>query len=497
MTDKYVLSLDQGTTSTRAILFDKNGNTVRKSQKELTQYFPSSGWVEHDPEEIFACATEVVRDVMEKANVSATDVCAMGITNQRETVIVWEKDSGKPIYNAIVWQCRRTSSLMEELKLCGKLEYVYSKTGLTLDAYFSASKIKWILDNVPLAREKALNGELLAGTVDSYLLYRLTGGKVHATDCTNASRTLLYNIHTLSWDDELCELFTVPKSILPTVYPSGYYYGDTEAELFDGPIKICALVGDQQSALFGQLCWEKGDAKNTYGTGCFLLSNTGDKPLTSNHGLLTTVCATLDGEKAQYALEGSVFIAGAGIQWLRDGLGLISSSAESETLALSVKDSGGVVVVPAFVGLGAPYWDSDATGLITGITRATTRAHVVRATLESIAMQTYDVLCAMENDLGEKITALKVDGGASANRFLMQFQSDVLDAKIIRPAEVETTALGASFLAGLTCGYWKDRNELRKQVSSGSKTFTPTISTDKRASIISNWQRAIQKTLKN
>ena len=494
MTDKYILSLDQGTTSTRAILFDKSGKTVRKSQKELTQYYPNSGWVEHDAQEIFACAVEVIRDVMEKANVSATDIASMGITNQRETVVVWDKVTGKPVYNAIVWQCRRTSAFMDELEKAGKGELIYSKTGLTLDAYFSSSKIKWILDNVPTCREKAEKGELLAGTVDCYLLYRLTGGKVHATDRTNASRTLLYNIHTLSWDDELCSIFSVPKIILPSVYASGHYFGDTGAELFDGPIKICAIAGDQQSALFGQQCWQKGDAKNTYGTGCFLLSNTGETPVTSKHGLLTTLCATLGEEKAQYALEGSVFIAGASIQWLRDGLGIISSSAESETLALSIKDSDGVVVVPAFVGLGTPYWDGDARGLITGITRATTRAHIVRATLESIALQTYDVLLAMENDLGEKITALKVDGGASANGFLMQFQSDIANIDIVRPAEVETTALGVAFLAGLTCGYWSSRDELRLNATF-DKTFSPKMSAQKRSDLIEKWRLAIQKTL--
>ncbi len=488
---KYVLALDQGTTSTRAILFDRNGNAAFKCQKTLTQYYPASGWVEHDPEEIFDAAMEVISDVISQAGVTADDIVALGITNQRETTVVWDKTTGKPVCNAIVWQCRRTAPFMEKMKEQGKEDLVYSKTGLTCDAYFSASKIKWILDNVPLARKKAEMGKLCAGTVDSFLLFRFTKGKVHATDRTNASRTLLYNIHTLSWDDELCSLFDIPPSVLPAVYSSGYRYGETDASLFGGAIPICALVGDQQGALFGQKCWQAGDIKNTYGTGCFLLMNTGEKAIISKRGLITTLAATTDNSPQQYVLEGSVFIGGAAIQWLRDEMGLISSSEESERLARSVPNSGGVFVVPAFTGLGAPHWDAQARGLITGITRGTNRAHIVRATLEAIAYQTFDVLHAMERDLGDKVTELKVDGGASANSFLMQFQADILSARVIRPDEIETTALGAAYLAGLTCGFWSDFSEISSIKS--STIFSPQLAEPKRRELILSWAEAVAR----
>lgn len=484
---KYILALDQGTTSTRAILFDGNGRKAFPEQRELTQFYPGSGMVEHDPEEIFESAVFVMREVLKKAGVTAAEVAAMGITNQRETVIMWDRQTAKPVCNAIVWQCRRTAMMMERLREDGKEEFIYERTGLACDAYFSASKIKWILDNVPFARERAESGELLCGTVDSYLLYRLTGGRVHATDRTNASRTMLYNIHTLEWDDELCELFTVPKSILPNVYASGRDYGETADGIVDGKIRICALVGDQQGALFGQQCRIKGTVKNTYGTGCFLLMNTGNEAVRSKRGLITTLAATREGETPDYVLEGSVFIGGAAIQWLRDEMGLISTAAESETLARSVTSSGGVFVVPAFTGLGAPHWDADARGLITGITRGTRREHIVRATLEAIAYQVFDVLHAMERDVGVKIKELKVDGGASSNDFLMQFQADILSACVYRPDEVETTALGAALLAGLTCGFYEDGAKEQE----GGKRFLPTLGESKRRELIMAWEDAV------
>ncbi len=488
---KFVLALDQGTTSTRAILFNHDGKALYKAQKPLSQIYPASGWVEHNPEEIYSSSVEVLREVLSLAKASASDISAIGITNQRETTVVWDKKTAKPVYNAIVWQCRRTAPLMEKLKEQGKEAFVYERTGLACDAYFSASKIKWILDNVPLARKRAEAGKILAGTVDSYLLYRLTGGKVHATDRTNASRTLLYNIHTLSWDDELCSLFTVPKNILPEVFPSSHDFGKTEASLFGCEIPICSLVGDQQGALFGQRCFDKGEVKNTYGTGCFLLMNTGEEAIKSKRGLITTLAASADNQPQQYVLEGSVFIAGAAIQWLRDEMGLISSAEESEKLARSVPDSGGVFVVPAFVGLGAPHWDSDARGLITGITRGTNRAHIVRATLESIAYQVFDVLHAMERDIDYKVKTLKVDGGASANSFLMQFQSDILSSKIIRPDETETTALGAAFLAGLNSRFWQDIASLPS--SDGQTSFNPNLPEPKRRELILAWAEAVAR----
>lgn len=489
---KYVLALDQGTTSTRAILFDRDGKIVAADQKELTQLYPIAGWVEHDPNEIYESAVEVIRGALRKAGATAADVAAMGITNQRETVIVWDKVTGAPVYNAIVWQCRRTASFMDKLKESDREPFIYEKTGLTCDAYFSASKLKWILDSVPKVRARAENGELLAGTVDAFLLWKLSGGKVHATDYTNAARTMLFNIREKKWDDELCSLFCVPKNILPEVHPSGYRYGETDPALFGGAIPICGLVGDQQSALFGQQCWNKGDIKNTYGTGCFLLMNTGDEAVSSTRGLLTTLSACEDGKAPDYVLEGSVFVGGAAVQWLRDGLKLVSSASETEALARSVKDTGGVYFVPAFVGLGAPHWDAAARGLITGITRGTTREHIVRATLEAIAYQVFDVLHAMKRDLKSEVNAINVDGGASANDFLMQFQSDISACTVRRPETIETTALGAAYLAGLTAGYWKDREELCR---AGKFTvFRPSMPEPKRRELLLGWEEAVART---
>lgn len=489
---EFILSLDQGTTSTRAIVFDRRGNMKAKAQKEIKQYYPFSGWVEHDPEEIYQSAVDVINSALNKAGLKASDIAALGITNQRETVILFDKSTGKPVYNAVVWQCRRTSLSMERLKNSDREATIYAKTGLPCDAYFSASKIKWILDNVAGVRERAEKGEILAGTVDTYLLYRLTGGKTHATDMTNASRTMLYNIHDLKWDKELCALFTVPENILPPVYPSGHDYGKTTPELFGGEIPITALAGDQQGALFGQQCWKKGDIKNTYGTGCFLLMNTGDTAVNSKRGLITTLAAGLN-DKPDYVLEGSVFIGGAAIQWLRDGLKLIDTAAESETLARSVPDTGGVYFVPAFVGLGAPHWDSDARGLITGITRGTNKAHIVRATLEAIAYEVFDVLHAMERDLSLDVTALNVDGGASANDFLMQFQADILFAEVRRPEIVETTALGAAYLAGLTVGYWQSLDDIAENTANFT-VFTPSVSEAKRRELLLGWEEAVART---
>ena len=488
---EYILALDQGTTSTRAIIFDKSGRTIVKCSEELKQYYPISGWVEHNPEEIYAGAVAVIKRAIEKSGIPIKDIAALGITNQRETAVVWDKTTGKPIYNAIVWQCRRTSALMEKLKNSDKEAVIYSKTGLMCDAYFSASKIKWILDGVPGARERAEKGELLAGTVDSYLLYRLTKGKVHATDYTNASRTMLFNIHTLNWDDELCALFGVPERMLPAVFPSGHDYGLTDKELFGKEIPICCLAGDQQSALFGQQCWEKGDIKNTYGTGCFLLMNTGSAAVESKRGLITTLAAGTD-KQPSYVLEGSVFIGGAVIQWLRDEMKFIATAAESESIAASVANTGGVYFVPAFVGLGAPHWNQTARGLITGITRGTNRAHIVRAALESIAYQVFDVLHAMERDLKIDVTALNVDGGASANDFLMQFQSDILFAEVKRPDVVETTALGAAYLAGLKSGFWNSKEEI-KGYTNRFTVFKPNISEAKRREILLGWEEAVAR----
>lgn len=486
---KYVLAIDQGTTSSRAVLFDKRGETVDSAQLEYRQIYPMPGWVEHDPEDIFSSVVSTVKEVL--SGCDADEISSIGITNQRETTIVWDRITGKPLYNAIVWQCRRTAEYIDSLKKSGKEQFVYDRTGLALDAYFSASKIKWILDTVSGARERAEKGELMFGTVDTFLLYRLTGGKVHATDYTNAARTMLFNIHTKCWDDSLCALFGVPKSMLPSVFPSGHVYGYTDENVVGASMPICSLVGDQQGALYGQNCWNAGDVKNTYGTGCFLLMNTGKTAINSKRGLITTLGASLDGENPDFVLEGSVFVGGAVVQWLRDELKLISSSKETEEIAKSVEDTEGVYIVPAFVGLGAPYWDSSARGLICGLTRGAGRAHLVRAALESIAYQTFDVLHAMERDLGKKIEVLKVDGGASANNFLMQFQADISGVKVVRPATVETTAMGAAYLAGLTSGLWESKDEII--MSKATTQFTPVMDEQARAERISGWNDAIFK----
>ena len=487
---KYVLSIDQGTTSTRAAIFDVRGRMVAKAQQEFRQIYPAAGWVEHSPEDIINTVETTVAESLANAHITAKDVAAVGITNQRETTLVWDRATGEPLCNAIVWQCRRTADFCEKLKRDGFSERVYNKTGLIPDAYFSATKIKWILDNIPNARARAERGELAFGTVDTFILWRLTG--VHATDYTNAARTMLYNVHTLEWDKELLRLFDIPESMLPEVCPSSHEYGKIQRGSLKG-VKVCSLVGDQQSALFGQLCVEAGEVKNTYGTGCFLLMNTGGKAVKSQNGLITTLGATADG-KPCYVLEGSVFAGGAAVQWLRDGLNLIGSAAESETAAQAVEDSGGVYLVPAFTGLGAPWWNGSARGTVTGITRGTTKNHIIRAALEGIAYQVCDLVTAMQKDAGIKIKRLAVDGGASQNGFLMKFQSDVLGCEVVRPETVETTALGAAYLAGLNCGFWKSVVELRKNASF-STIFTPDMPESKRIELLSGWHEAVKKTL--
>lgn len=494
MDRKYIMALDQGTTSSRAILFDKEGNVVATSQKEFTQFYPKVGWVEHNPMEIWGSQSGVMREVLETNSIRPEEVCAIGITNQRETTIVWEKSTGKPIYNAIVWQCRRTSEICDELKERGYEKLIKDKTGLILDAYFSATKIKWILDNVEGAREKAENGELLFGTVDTWLIWNLTRGKVHVTDYTNAARTMLYNIKELKWDDEILEILDIPKSMLPDVKPSSYVYGHTDEGMLSGAqIPIAGCAGDQQAALFGQTCFEEGSAKNTYGTGCFMLMNTGENIVESKHGLLTTIAWGVDG-KVEYALEGSIFIGGASIQWLRDELRVLYDAKQSEFYANSVKDTNGVYVVPAFAGLGAPYWDMYARGAIMGLTRGANRAHLVRATLESIAYQVKDVLNAMQEDSGLKLKDLRVDGGASSNNFLMQFQSDILDVNIDRPKVVETTALGAAYLAGLAVEFYNNKDEIKKSWII-DREFIPNMSDDKRNLLYKGWKKAVNRSL--
>ncbi len=494
MDRKYIMALDQGTTSSRAILFDKEGNIVATSQKEFTQFYPKIGWVEHNPMEIWGSQSGVMREVLETNSIRPEEVCAIGITNQRETTIVWEKSTGKPIYNAIVWQCRRTSEICDELKEKGYEKLIKDKTGLILDAYFSATKIKWILDNVEGAREKAENGELLFGTVDTWLIWNLTRGKVHVTDYTNAARTMLYNIKELKWDDEILEILDIPKSMLPDVKPSSYVYGHTDEGMLSGAqIPIAGCAGDQQAALFGQTCFEEGSAKNTYGTGCFMLMNTGENIVESKHGLLTTIAWGVDG-KVEYALEGSIFIGGASIQWLRDELRVLYDAKQSEFYANSVKDTNGVYVVPAFAGLGAPYWDMYARGAIMGLTRGANRAHLVRATLESIAYQVKDVLNAMQEDSGLKLKDLRVDGGASSNNFLMQFQSDILDVNIDRPKVVETTALGAAYLAGLAVEFYNNKDEIKKSWII-DREFIPNMSDDKRNLLYKGWKKAVSRSL--
>ena len=491
---KYIISLDQGTTSSRAIIFDKEQNIVGVSQREFKQIYPKEGWVEHDPMEIWATQYGVLQEVMAKTNITQENVAAIGITNQRETVIVWDKNTGEPIYNAIVWQCRRTADICDKVKEDGLEDYIRENTGLVVDAYFSASKIKWILDNVSGAREKADKEELLFGTVDTWLVWKLTGGKVHVTDYTNASRTMLYNIKNLEWDNKLLEYFNIPKSMLPKVCDSSKIYGYANLGSKGGiRVPIAGIAGDQQAALFGQASFKEGEAKNTYGTGCFLLMNTGEKRIVSKNGLITTIAIGIDG-KVQYALEGSVFVGGAVIQWLRDEIGLINDAADTEYFALKVNDSAGVYVVPAFVGLGAPYWDMYARGAILGLTRGANRNHIIRASLESIAYQTRDVLEAMSEDSGVKIEILKVDGGASNNNFLMQFQADLIGTEVVRPEITETTALGAAYLAGLAVGYWKNKEEIKTKYKK-EREFFPKEDKSKVDLYYRGWKKAVKRTM--
>ncbi len=490
--EQYILALDQGTTSCRAILFDKDGAIHAVQQQEFPQIYPQPGWVEHDAIEIWQTQLMVAKELLRKQNLTAANIAAIGITNQRETTVIWDKNTGAPIANAIVWQDRRTAGICDQLKKYGHESYIREKTGLVVDAYFSGTKVKWLLDKVSGARERAKRGELLFGTMDTWLVWNLSGKKLHLTDVSNASRTLLFNIHTLDWDDKLLEILDIPKEILPEVMPSSHKYGDTHEKLFGGPIPIAGIAGDQQAALFGQLCHSKGLAKNTYGTGCFMLMNTGEEPVVSRSGLLTTVAWSLEG-KVNYALEGSVFIAGAAIQWLRDGLKIIDESPDSEFYAMKVTASDGVYVVPAFAGLGAPYWDMYARGAIFGLTRGTSKAHVIRATLESLAYQTKDVLEAMEKDSGIQLKALRVDGGASANNLLMQFQADILGVPVERPKIIETTALGAAYLAGLATGFWlKADLEKKWQLD---EAFEPQMSDSERNKYYSGWQKAVKRTM--
>lgn len=488
---KYILALDQGTTSSRAILFDRSGQPLSIAQKEFRQYYPQPGWVEHDAAEIWQTQLETARAVLEKQGISAAEVAAIGITNQRETAVLWDKRSGRPVCPAVVWQCRRTAPYCDSLKGQGLENMFREKTGLPIDAYFSATKIRWVLQNVPEAAKLAESGNLLFGTVDTWLIWNLTGGQVHATDYSNASRTMLFNIHTLKWDAEILELLGIPESILPKVRPSSGLFGHSLPALFGAAIPIAGAAGDQQAALFGQACFSPGAAKNTYGTGCFLLMNTGEKPFFSRNGLITTIAWGLEG-KVTYALEGSVFVAGAAIQWLRDELGLISSAAETEGLCRSVADNCGVYLVPAFVGLGAPYWDPYARGVLTGLTRGANRAHIVRAAVESMAYQTCDVLRAMEQDAGIPLAELRADGGAAANAFLLQFQADITGVPVLRPSTLETTALGAAYLAGLAVGYWSDFAEIRRnwQVA---EAFSPVISKEEAAGLEAGWRHAVRQ----
>ncbi|MCR5147362.1 MAG: glycerol kinase GlpK [Eubacterium sp.] len=488
---KYIMALDAGTTSNRCILFDKSGHIISVAQKEFAQIFPKPGWVEHNANEIWSTMLGVAVEAMTKIGASYQDIAAIGITNQRETTIVWDKETGEPVYNAIVWQCRRTSKYCDSLSEKGLTESFRKKTGLVIDAYFSATKLKWILDEVPGVRERAEKGELLFGTVDTWLVWKLTKGKVHITDYSNASRTMMYNINDLEWDKEILAELNIPDSMLPDVKPSSEVYGYADNSYFGGEIAISGIAGDQQAALFGQTCFKEGEAKNTYGTGCFLLMNTGKKPVFSDNGLVTTIAWGIDG-KVYYALEGSIFIAGASIQWLRDEMRLIDSAEDSEYMAEKVKDTNGCYVVPAFTGLGAPYWNQYARGTIVGITRGVNKYHIIRATLESIAFEAYDVLRAMERDSGIRLSALKVDGGASANNFLMQTQSDIINAAVLRPKCVETTAMGAAYLAGLAVGYWKDRNEVLSNWEI-DKTFSPEINDEERETRLAGWEKAVRK----
>ena len=488
---KYIIALDQGTTSSRAMVFDHEGTIVASAQKELTQFYPRPGYVEQDPLEIYASQSGVLAEVMAKGDLSPEEIAGIGISNQRETTILWEKDTGRPVYNAIVWQCRRTAEICEELKAAGHEDYIRENTGLLIDAYFSGTKIKWILDHVPGLRERAEKGEILFGTVDSWLIWKMTGGAVHVTDYTNASRTMLYNIRTLCWDQHILDILGIPACMLPEVRNSSEIYGT--ANLSGVPVPIAGVAGDQQAALFGQTCFDKGDAKNTYGTGCFLLMNTGSELCISKHGLVSTIAIGLNGT-VSYALEGSVFVGGAVVQWLRDEMRFIVSAKDSEYFAASVEDNGGVYVVPAFTGFGAPHWDMYARGAIFGLTRGSNRSHIIRAALESIAYQTKDVLDAMIQDIGAPITSLRADGGASANNFLMQFQSDIIGCPVTRPRSAESTALGAAYLAGLAVGFWSGLDELRQNVQI-DRTFEPAMDEEIRSKLLHGWNKAVSRTL--
>lgn len=488
----YIMALDQGTTSSRCILFDRSGRVCSVAQKEFEQIFPKPGWVEHDPLEIWSSQISVAAEAMSKIGADAGSIAAIGITNQRETTMVWEKKTGKPIYRAIVWQCRRTAGMIDELKKAGHDRMIRQKTGLIGDAYFSGTKLKWILDHVEGARERAKRGELLFGTVDTWLIWNLTNRRVHVTDATNASRTMLFDIHRMQWDEEILELLDIPRRMLPEVKPSSCIYGYTQDSLIGEGIPIAGAAGDQQAALFGQCCHSSGEVKNTYGTGCFLLMNTGEKAVESRHGLLTTLAAGT-GEKPQYALEGSVFVAGAAIQWLRDELRMIHTAAQTEEYCRRVEDTAGAYVVPAFTGLGAPYWDPYARGAIVGLTRGTSKEHLIRATVESLAYQTADVIAAMEQDSGIRLKALKVDGGACANNFLMQFQADILHTSVERPSCIETTALGAAYLAGLAVGYWSGKEEIRKNWAL-ERRFEPSMEEERRKKLLEGWKRAVGRS---
>ena len=487
---KYILTLDEGTTSARAVLFDKGGNAVSAAQREFKQIYPQPGFVEHDPVEIFSVQYAAVTEAITAIGASAEEIAAVGVTNQRETTIIWDKNTGEPIYNAIVWQCRRTSEMCDKLRADGLEEYIRKTTGLRIDAYFSATKIKWILDNVPGARDRAENGELLFGTVDTWLIWKLSGGKIHVTDRTNAARTMLYDIHSLTWDKRILEILQIPKCMLPEVRPSSEIYGNVN--ILGAEIPVSGIAGDQQAALFGQKCFCEGDIKNTYGTGCFLLMNTGNTAFESKNGLITTIAADA-GDNICYALEGSVFVGGAVIQWLRDELGLITTAAESEKAALSVPDSAGVYIVPAFAGLGAPYWDMYARGTICGLTRGSGKNHIIRACLEAIAYQTNDLITALKADTGLPVNHIRADGGAAANNFLMQFQADISDVGVIRPAQTEATAAGAAYLAGLAVGFWKNKNEILR-LPDNQTEFKPAITAKRRETLTDGWKRAVRST---
>ena len=490
---KYILAMDQGTTSSRCIIYDRKGNMISAAQKEFRQFYPREGWVEHDADEIWSTQMTVAHEAMLKAGLTYQNIEAIGITNQRETTVVWDRHTGEPVCPAIVWQCRRTAEYCDSLMEQGFTDIFKAKTGLLIDAYFSGTKLRWILENVEGARAKAEAGDLLFGTIETWLIWKMTGGKVHVTDYSNASRTMMFNINTLTWDREILEVLDIPACMLPEPAPSSQIYGETEPLLFGGPIKIGGAAGDQQAALFGQTCFEAGEAKSTYGTGCFLLMNTGEKPVISNNGLLTTVAWGLDG-KVNYALEGSVFVCGAAVQWLRDELKLMDNAAASEAMALSVKDSAGVYVVPAFVGLGAPYWDPYARGSIFGLTRGAGKNHLVRATLESLAYQCNDLLAAMASDLGRELTDLRVDGGACANNFLMQFQADILGRRVLRPQCIETTSLGAAYLAGLATGYWHSKGDVLENWQI-DRIFEPVMEESARQSLLGGWHKAVERSL--